>query len=375
MRISSNFDSGNIQVVSAASAGDIQLRIQADHQSHYFQWFHFRLSGARGQDCVMKILNAGEAAYTDGWKNYQAVASYDRQHWFRVPTDYVDGVLSIRHRPSSDAIYYAYFAPYPVERHHDLIARSLQSDRVQLLPLGQTLDGQDMDLLQIGEPAEHKRRLWIIGRQHPGETMAEWWMEGFLERLTDAEDAAVQQMLEQCVFYVVPNMNPDGSRRGHLRTNAAGTDLNRAWAQPSLETSPEVYLVRQAMEQHRPDFCLDVHGDEAIPANFIAGAEGIVGWSERLADLQQRYLEALLTTSPDFQTELGYPVDPPGQANPAIATNFLGQHFDCLSMTLEMPFKDHRDNPEPVQGWSPARCRRLGRDCLTAMAQVLPVLR
>lgn len=35
-------------------------------------------------------------------------------------------------------------------------------------------------------------------------------------------------------------MNPDGSWRGHLRTNAAGANLNREWAKPSLETSPEV---------------------------------------------------------------------------------------------------------------------------------------
>ena len=62
MRISSSFDSGNIQVISADQADDIQLKIKPDHQSHYFQWFHFRLSGARGRDCVMKITNAGEAA-------------------------------------------------------------------------------------------------------------------------------------------------------------------------------------------------------------------------------------------------------------------------------------------------------------------------
>jgi murein tripeptide amidase MpaA len=32
-----------------------------------------------------------------------------------------------------------------------------------------------------------KRVVWIIGRQHPGESMASWWMEGFVRRLLDAE--------------------------------------------------------------------------------------------------------------------------------------------------------------------------------------------
>jgi len=49
----------------------------------------------------------------------------------------------------------------------------------------------------------------------------------------------------------VPNMNPDGSWRGHLRTNAAGANLNREWAAPSAERSPEVLLVRNKMDQAR----------------------------------------------------------------------------------------------------------------------------
>ena len=35
-------------------------------------------------------------------------------------------------------------------------------------------------------------------------------------------------------------MNPDGSYRGHLRTNACGANLNREWKTPTLEKSPEV---------------------------------------------------------------------------------------------------------------------------------------
>ncbi len=64
--------------------------------------------------------------------------------------------------------------------------------------------------------------------------------EGFLERLLDSHSALARHALQKAVFYVVPNMNPDGSWRGHLRTNAAGANLNREWAKPSLETSPEV---------------------------------------------------------------------------------------------------------------------------------------
>ena len=42
----------------------------------------------------------------------------------------------------------------------------------------------------------------------------------------------------------VPNMNPDGSYRGHLRTNAKGANLNREWKKPTQEYSPEASLAR-----------------------------------------------------------------------------------------------------------------------------------
>ena len=49
----------------------------------------------------------------------------------------------------------------------------------------------------------------------------------------------------------VPNMNPDGTWRGHLRTNAAGANLNREWDSPTPEHSPEVFYVRNKMDEAR----------------------------------------------------------------------------------------------------------------------------
>ena len=50
-------------------------------------------------------------------------------------------------------------------------------------------------------------------------------------------------------------MNPDGTWRGHLRTNAVGANLNREWANPSRETSPEVRstcLCKLGLHGHLP---------------------------------------------------------------------------------------------------------------------------
>lgn len=373
--ISSAFDGGNIACLAADDPADIRLEILKDNQSDFYQWFYFRLTGARGQACRMSIVNAGNAAYTKGWNDYQAVASSDRITWRRVPTTYKDGVLTIEHTPDADAIWFAYFAPFTMERHTDMIARVQASSRVSLSVLGKTLDGQDMDLLQIGEPGPDKRICWAVARQHPGESMAEWWMEGILDRLLDTSDRQVSALLDKAVFYLVPNMNPDGSRRGHLRTNAVGANLNREWAEPTLERSPEVFLVRQRMHETGVDFCLDVHGDEALPYNFLAGMMGIPSLSDRQKALQTAFDEALLAASPDFQTEHGYPTSPPGKGNLTMCANYVAEAFGCLSLTLEMPFKDNANRPDPEFGWSPARCRAFGAAHLDAIATILDDLR
>ena len=371
MRISSNFDSGNIECLDCSNPADIRLAINKDRNSDFYQWFHFRLVGARGRDCTLRIMNAGGAAYPKGWEDYRACASYDRREWFRVPTAYDGTVLAISHRPDYDSVYYAYFAPYSMERHARLVAGALAGPQVRLEVPGVTLDGQDIDLLHIGESGRNKRHCWIIGRQHPGETMAEWWMEGFIGRLLDPADAAAQELLQRAIFHIVPNMNPDGSRRGHLRTNAAGANLNREWQAPSVERSPEVFVIRQAMAGTGVDFCLDVHGDETIPYNFLISTSGIPSLTPKQQALHRAYAESLLRANPDFQTAHGYPDSAPGKANLTMCSNYVAETFGCLAMTLEMPFKDNRAAPDERAGWSPGRCRKLGMGCLDALHGVL----
>ena len=370
--ISSAFDAGNIRVVR--QDGDrADLEIVKDHMSDFYQWFYFRLAGAAGREVTLRITNCAASAYPHGWPDYKGVMSLDREEWVRITeTTYADGVLTMKLTPPQDLVWIAYFAPYSMERHHDLVTQTAALPGVGYSSLGKSLDGQDIDCLAIGEG---RLNVWLYARQHPGESMAEWWMEGALEKLTDEDDPVARLLRRECTFRVVPNMNPDGSRRGHLRTNAVGVNLNREWHAPSAEKSPEVLSVRNAMDQSPPDFAMDVHGDEAIPANFIAGFEGIPSLTDRQLDLFNRFGETLERLSPDFQRQKGYEIPAPGQANMSMSTTQLAERYGCVSMTLEMPFKDNFDLRDEVYGWSPQRSKYLAYACLDALHAILPGLK
>lgn len=374
--ISANFDSGNIQVIDISNPLSPVLAIRPDTRSAHFQWFHFKASGLHvHQEHWFRLVNASQSTYSKGWPGYQAVASYDHVNWFRIPTSFEGDSLRFCLEAEQTHAWFAYFEPYSRGRHDWLIEQALSKAGTELLATGKSVEGRDIQLLRKGTGAEGQRKIWIIAQQHPGEHMAEWFMEGVIERLERQDDPVLNKLLASADLYLVPNMNPDGAFHGHLRTNAMGQDLNRAWQNASQDISPEVLFVQQQMQMYGVDAFIDVHGDETIPHVFTAGCEGNPGFTPRIEKLEEHFRSHLKHTTKDFQTTYGYTRDEPGQANMTLACNSVGQKYDCLSLTLEMPFKDHDDHPDKITGWSGKRSKQLGKDVLTTLADMVDTLR
>jgi hypothetical protein len=81
--ISSAFDAGNIRVVRQ-DGDSADLEIVTDHLSDFYQWFYFRLAGAADRQVTLRITNCAGSAYPNGWPDYKACVSIDRDEWVRV---------------------------------------------------------------------------------------------------------------------------------------------------------------------------------------------------------------------------------------------------------------------------------------------------
>jgi len=373
--ITSNFDSGNIQVLSLDDASNIELKIRKDTEAEFFQWFYFRVSGAKDTKLTMNFMNAGEASYPEGYEDYMARASYDKINWFLVPTKFDGKVMTIEHQPEMNAVFYSYFAPYSYEQHLEYVQNIQFSPLCQLESIGKTYEGREIDMLTIGQEANDKKKVWVIARQHPGESMTSFFMEGLINRLLDIDNPVSRTLLNKAVFYIVPFINPDGAIHGNLRANAAGINLNREWGNPDPEKAPEAFHILQKMEEKGVDLNLDIHGDEGLPYNFMASIEGIPSYDERLKHLLDSFRKHWLEISPDFQVEQGYPVNEPGKANLNICSKAIGEKFKCLSMTIEMPFKDNANLPDLVFGWSSERSYKFGESIVDVVQRVADELR
>jgi murein tripeptide amidase MpaA len=367
LHIDSAFDGGNIEVLEIA--GDrADLAIRPDSNASWFQWFYFRVRGCAGRPLTLRLVNAAASAYPQGWDGYRACVSDDNEAWRRTDTRYQDGVLEIRHRPESDDIWFAYFAPYDLGRLERFVARASSSPGVTSRQLGLSVDGRAISSLSLGEGP---RQVWLLGRQHSGETMASWWMEGALDRLLDESEPVAAELRRIAAIHLVPLVNIDGAARGNLRGNAAGIDLNRQWHAPDPATAPEVAAVLAAMDATGVDLSLDVHGDETLPHVFIDGCDHDRSSTPSQIAGVAMFKAALAKASPAFQTAVGYDATYGGEGAPGMSTRALARRYGAVGLTLEMPFKDSLEAPDPTLGWSPAASARLGRDCLDAILATL----
>jgi murein tripeptide amidase MpaA len=121
-----------------------------------------------------------------------------------------------------------------------------------------------------------------------------------------------------------------------------------------------VLCVKNRLHEVGCDMFFDIHGDEALPYNFVAGNEMLDNFTPAQAAQQQAFIAHYKNASPDFQDQFGYASGKYREDMLKLASKYVGHSFGCLALTLEMPFKDNADLPHPEVGWNGARSAQLG---------------
>ncbi len=85
-----------------------------------------------------------------------------------------------------------------------------------------------------------KQTIFIIGRQHPGESNGSHVLKGFMTQLIKSKQKIMEQIRNHFVFHIVPMLNPDGVLIGNFRTSLYGKDLNRLFRKNQTLMIPEI---------------------------------------------------------------------------------------------------------------------------------------
>jgi murein tripeptide amidase MpaA len=365
MQINADFECGNI-VVEQAGETEATLKIRPDSQAAFYQWFYFQVSGEPDVLREFQITNAGQSSYPNAWIGYRALASYDGTDWFRVHTQYDGHKLTIKHRATEPITSYAFFVPYTQAMREQLLRDC--GGAAERRNVVTTPGGRPVDLVVFGSK-QPKKKVWIISRQHAGEPMAEWCIEGMIRRLLDRDSWVTKAFLNSDIaLYFIPNMNPDGSALGNLRANANGVDLNRVWLNPP-ETAPEVKAVRALMESEGVDFFLDIHGDEERPYIWLVQPHPD-NVAPEVEDIQQRFEAEIRSRHIEYGPK---PLIMPSPTNPesGMSIDYIAPRFKCPAFIIELPFKDIIGDNRQYDSLLAEGCEGFGRSCLAVVHSLM----
>lgn len=128
---------------------------------------------------------------------------------------------------AGDEVYVAYTVPYTYTQLQSHIKQlKILSDEshyklIKFDSLGLSNGNVDIPLLKItnkSKNTEPKPIIFIIGRQHCGETHASFILHGFINFLISKENIC-HKLRELFEFWVAPVVNPDGVIIGNYRCN------------------------------------------------------------------------------------------------------------------------------------------------------------
>ena len=201
--------------------------------------------------------------------------------------------------------------------------------------------------------------------------MASWWMEGFLDRLLDYNDAIARHLREKATFHIVPHMNPDGAIRGHLRCNAAGANLNREWAEPSQSGVPKSIIPAR---RWTPPVWISVSMFTVTRSCLI-----ISQWCRRHPRLRDQspsralrdFAAAYERGNPDLQRAWLCGVSTWNRESHHVCTNAVAHRFQCPPIHLRCHLRTTPMRLIPYSDGSPERSAQLGASGLDALMRWL----
>ncbi len=252
LEIDADFDSGSIGAYDINDATNtIDLSFKSEYLvntgENYTYWTNFKVLDALGRTITFRITNTNDVPFLKSTTHEaQLIYSCDGVTWNRLTNHiYSGGVYTFSETFTCDEPQIASFFPFSYTRMSNFVETVNASEWADRDWLGYSEQNRDIELLTITNsaiPAASKKIVYIIGRQHAGETASSHMLEGLINFLI-SDDVSACGFRNHYVWYIVPMVNPDGVWLGKSRATSENRDPNRDWNASNLQ-SEEINVVR-----------------------------------------------------------------------------------------------------------------------------------
>ncbi|TKJ41561.1 hypothetical protein CEE37_03070 [candidate division LCP-89 bacterium B3_LCP] len=369
---STNFESGAAADLKVRQDGSIEFSIPPDPGGDQYLWFYFQVISKKKEPHRFILKNATGAHQTGKrWNITKPIFSADGEKWVRaqkvqyarqvsISDMSIAKVFRFQSPIIAETLYVAYSYPYTNTDLRDYLGTICIDQSVEITKFGSTEEERPIPLLQIDSPREKK--IWIIGREHPGETPLSFVCEGMIQALLDSP--AGWKLRQSYGFSIVPILNVDGVENGYYYHNTGGVNLARDWEEFS---SQEVQSLHSAMlhdiENGRLKLIVNLHSSNdpskghfflRIPENKLSADNALL--QKRIFEVAGNYHPQIQGRSPVTLYDL-----------PGITGNALNEKYGVYCLYLESNYSRGADGtiPDP-QSW-----HAVGEALVKALAEVL----
>jgi hypothetical protein len=336
--INTDFESGNF-LSEIVTETHIIGRIRKDANNKDCQWFMFAVDNTKRNNFEVILMDINETSFPSAWDTFQASIMYEGAQWDVADTRKENNSIIIKVKGSKKRVFISYFQPFTMANHLILTQKLSQHKALTKIHECQTSDGHKLEVFSFGTDVQ-KKNLWIIARQHPGETIVGPFMTGLVD-FFESRQNTIEETLINYNIHIVHNMNPDGVVAGMHRTNTKGSDLNKDWLNPHSEFSSELIFIRNLMDTFSPSFFLDVHGDERTFFPYI-NVDG-----NTLTPEDRTFLEAVKNQFEGLEIRDFIVTD----RDLSIGRHYVNHKYGCLCLILEMVCQAQFNTPTNKQDY------------------------
>jgi len=239
-------------------------------------WFYFKVktSGIKKIKLILKysynMLGGGKP------ENFRPVIKFGEKEWQRISEGNIieneDGRKSVLWEVDIlDEIFeIAFCYPYGKKELDELINESKNYWKRDVIGVSQ----EEREIIRLSNFYRDIKKygIYLIARQHSGETPGSWVLDGFLRYLSEIK-------YKNLIVWAVPFSNIDGIENGYYGKDNFPYDLNRAWGYPPMRH--EILVIQRDImrwkERCIPFLSIDFHAPGASETDgayfFITSAE------------------------------------------------------------------------------------------------------
>jgi hypothetical protein len=258
--IDTHIPSGNIIYDYIDNEGVIHAKLNMEF-ALFTHWFLFKIINDEVNRPILSVSidNAGQSLYAIGWKDYAPFESIDGKNWQRISQGYFDGnSFKFNINIQNKELYLSWYLPYTIERYNEWIKQISKSKALTV----QSNNG--VDYIVAGD--KQKPAIVIVARQHSGESMTSYIVEGFVNAILSKKEL-LDNFFKNYSLIIFPLLNKSGVEKGYHRVNGNGIDLNRSWNSNKIE---EIKTVKEQLSTFVKIYTIiDIHGDEVSKFNYI----------------------------------------------------------------------------------------------------------